>query len=560
MDLCQNEFRRQLLDILDQISDATFVTIDLEMSGIATRHKNSSNDRSLDLAKPTLQQQYEEVKSAAETYQMLQMGITIVKEEREKDFYIARPYNFNVSPLSSSGVDIGLQRIIRFSSSACDFLLKNGFDFGKVFRAGIPYLSRDEEAELTLENNQRAERTSKIPDLLIKAEDTPALEFYNTTRQTIKNWVEKPKQNFANIGGETEKLSGFQRRLVYQLIRNEFPDLRAFSRCDGDFMQVEKINIEREAEYKVSRLQKFNTKVAKQKGLGWIFEALCGGDLSGIDPLWSYNLEDTEPEKQPDGIALRIKNLNTKLRSKNHVIVGHNIFMDLAFLYKTFIGSLPLLVEDFQDAIHNVFPSIIDTKYLATHGLESTTTRSSLKDLLDPLRKIQNPLILLHQDHRAYGSNFGRDHEAGYDSWMTAELFVKLSASICSSNKLTSPIAASESRSQANSDTSRLNSVGFPSSDNSEASSHEATESLLGPKNTLTAQELSTGSKAQNTLVYSNPYAILEDVEDRERLSETGQASCNQWLPEFSSDFWKIYSNKLRVNAIESGICDLPSR
>lgn len=36
----------------------------------------------------------------------------------------------------------------RFNSSACDFLSKNRFDFGKVFTAGVPYLSRDEEAEI----------------------------------------------------------------------------------------------------------------------------------------------------------------------------------------------------------------------------------------------------------------------------------------------------------------------------------------------------------------------------------------------------------------------------
>lgn len=152
------------------------------------------------------------------------------------------------------------------------------------------------------------------------------------------------------------------------------------------------------------------------QGLGWVFEALCGGDLSGIDPLWFYNQDGEEPEKQRECIDLKIKNLNTKLQKKEQVLIGHNPLLDLVFLYKTFFGPLPSRIEDFQKEIHKLFPRIIDTKFLATHGLESVITRSGLKDLLEPLQKVRNPLILLHQDHRAYRSSFAKDHEAGFDS------------------------------------------------------------------------------------------------------------------------------------------------
>jgi poly(A)-specific ribonuclease len=84
MDVDQAGFRKQLLSILKNIADATFITFDLEMSGITTRPKHSSGDRSYDAGKPTLQQQYEDMKSAAETFQILQMGITCVVEDREK--------------------------------------------------------------------------------------------------------------------------------------------------------------------------------------------------------------------------------------------------------------------------------------------------------------------------------------------------------------------------------------------------------------------------------------------------------------------------------------------
>lgn len=82
MDVDQANFRKTLWEILKNIANATFVTFDLEMSGITTRAK--PGDRTYDAGKPNLQQRYEEIKNAAETFQILQMGITCVEENREK--------------------------------------------------------------------------------------------------------------------------------------------------------------------------------------------------------------------------------------------------------------------------------------------------------------------------------------------------------------------------------------------------------------------------------------------------------------------------------------------
>ena len=82
MEVDQAHYPQQLLSILKHISSAAFVTIDLEMSGIATRPKNGYKSR--DSGRPTLQQQYEETKDAAETFQVLQIGITCVEEDIEK--------------------------------------------------------------------------------------------------------------------------------------------------------------------------------------------------------------------------------------------------------------------------------------------------------------------------------------------------------------------------------------------------------------------------------------------------------------------------------------------
>jgi poly(A)-specific ribonuclease len=88
MDIDYVHFWPQLLPILKAISEASFVTFDLEMSGISTRERDRSSARSSD--KPSLQQQYEETKEGAETYQVLQIGITCVEEDRERGIFSAK--------------------------------------------------------------------------------------------------------------------------------------------------------------------------------------------------------------------------------------------------------------------------------------------------------------------------------------------------------------------------------------------------------------------------------------------------------------------------------------
>jgi hypothetical protein len=122
-------------------------------------------------------------------------------------------------------------------------------------------------------------------------------------------------------------------------------------------------------------------------GLRWIFEALAGGDLSGIDPEWFVNKNSEKPEEQLPAVKQELARVIEKLQNEVHVIVGHNLFTDLGFLYKTFIGALPANVKHFQEDIHYLFPIVIDTKYLATHGADPMNPRSNLKELLAPFRK-----------------------------------------------------------------------------------------------------------------------------------------------------------------------------
>jgi poly(A)-specific ribonuclease len=88
MDADKDSFWPQLVPILRSICDATFVTIDLEMSGIPMKGYGS-NDRSRLVGKPSLQELYEENREAAMKYQVLQVGITCIEEDRERGMFAA---------------------------------------------------------------------------------------------------------------------------------------------------------------------------------------------------------------------------------------------------------------------------------------------------------------------------------------------------------------------------------------------------------------------------------------------------------------------------------------
>lgn len=159
------------------------------------------------------------------------------------------------------------------------------------------------------------------------------------------------------------------------------------------------------------------TNTYTEIGLRWIFEALSNGDLSDIPVSWFSDDDSELPEKREAAIKPVFETLKGRLSEKDHILVGHNLFTDLLFLYKTFFGPLPDKVTDFQELIHCLFPTVFDTKYIDTEGdHNSMSGRGGLKEILKPFLKVHTPLILLHEEHTSYGSSMGKDHEAGFDS------------------------------------------------------------------------------------------------------------------------------------------------
>ena len=254
MEVNKTSFYPLLLDIITDISESHFVAIDLELSGVPSKGAKSSSGP----GRPSLQERYLEIKEAAERYQILQIGLTCVQQDIENAKYVLKPYNFELSPLiEEKGLDI--ERIFSFQSGAVDFLLKVGFDLSLPFYNGVPYLSRAESKEAREKHAKRQDKTA-IADIQIKPTETESLAFLERVRSEIKAWLTSRNaatQDYINVGATAaseavdkenseppEELSRFEKRLVHQLVRAEYPELVTISK--RGFVQIVRFNKERE--------------------------------------------------------------------------------------------------------------------------------------------------------------------------------------------------------------------------------------------------------------------------------------------------------------------------
>ena len=96
-----------------------------------------------------------------------------------------------------------MDRQLQFSGSACKFLETVQFDFGKVFRSGVPYLSRPEEVEIRKTKFPgQAQSSSGIK--LVPGD--PKLDFYTSVKEKIVSWKEGPKVRYKIIEGLRRQL------------------------------------------------------------------------------------------------------------------------------------------------------------------------------------------------------------------------------------------------------------------------------------------------------------------------------------------------------------------
>ncbi|EFW99611.1 caf1 family ribonuclease [Grosmannia clavigera kw1407] len=335
MDVYFTTFWRFLPSILEEISDAEYVAIDFEMTGIKLR---------------TADKHY--------------------RATTQEEIYQQRM----------------VDRLLVVSYSSLLFLKYNGNRLEDSYFDGIPYLSREDET-----NTSNAflcmDKDPSRDDIDLEIQDEETKAFYNETKRLVRLWDEDPEgDNYLNVSNPYgDRINRFQQRLVHQLLHNEFPGkFRGYCKFNT-FMQISKV--QDQADMK-----------------------LVGGDFA-MDAADVAELDDDATSR--NSLRTQLKRCEWKLKQRQPVLVGHNMLVDLCFLYRTFFETLPENLSDFSHKIHELFPRIVDTKNLVARGGHDMHTVNNLQQLSTEANKLRKPVILRSHQRGRTGYKDDSAHHAG---------------------------------------------------------------------------------------------------------------------------------------------------
>ncbi|EME45478.1 hypothetical protein DOTSEDRAFT_52745 [Dothistroma septosporum NZE10] len=567
MDVDKVSFYPLLLDIISDISEAHFVAIDLELSGVPSRGSWGK-----DSGKPTIQQRYLEIKEAAERYQILQIGITCVDQNVHDGKYTLKPYNFDLSPvINERGLDV--ERIFSFQSGAAEFLLGVGFDIGRPFRLGVPYLSRA-ESKVAREKFAMRQDKNSMADIQIKPTETESLAFLERVRGDINTWVKSRNMdtpaylNIAPVGYETihdgqrqaEELSRFEKRLVHQLVRAEFPELVTVSK--KGFIQIVRFNKEREERIAADRRRDLEERIGRQKGFRWIIEALHGSNISNLD-LRECAKDSVTGEPvfaDMDDYKAQFNRAQGMLRGNPKVIVGHNCFLDMVYIYRTFIGELPDNVEEFQRRLHKLWPVVVDTKYMTTHNCGDISPISSLEQIAEQLSAQTTPILDTDKQHTKYNT-MAAFHEAGFDSFLTAQVAVKLSAKLDCEGAYIDV----DDKGQSAAPTDITNGIANMKLTGDALFQLQKEQKVNGNGGVTKERGFTPSVPGAQWKRIGDPTLEPTSKDDLFEYDPTNlkhhftkqDLTIAGGMPGFGSDFWHVYGNKFRVFGTQEGVCAL---
>ena len=154
---------------------------------------------------------------------LVQFGLCTFHYDSKMDGYKYNCYNFYVWPRQASRNAPDPRFMCQTSS--IDFLIKQSFDFNKLFREGVSYVRPLELAKLkeNLMEKQQLRRQSlaggdHLNSDIVVPEDQE--NFLTGVREKLEKMVSGDRQEL-----ELEKSNSFQRRLIYQTARQHFPQL-----------------------------------------------------------------------------------------------------------------------------------------------------------------------------------------------------------------------------------------------------------------------------------------------------------------------------------------------
>ncbi|KAG0193270.1 hypothetical protein DFQ28_005888 [Apophysomyces sp. BC1034] len=250
MEIPRQQFSQKLPTIQKAIEECDFIAVDTELSGL---HR-PGNSRRVD----TLANRYAEYREASQRFIIIQFGFCTFKWDEPSGRYMAKPFNFYVFPTGMTG-RVQPNRVFHTQAQAFDFLSKQSFDFNKWVYQGVPYLTRQEEQEYVADAKKRL--ADELPDIPIDEKELP---FIRAAREKIDAWVADPNPEDAE-GVNITTRNAYQRRLIYQEVRNRYETLTADGR--QGFIRVLRLNEKQLKQRAKERQKQFESLVGTATSL-----------------------------------------------------------------------------------------------------------------------------------------------------------------------------------------------------------------------------------------------------------------------------------------------------
>ena len=128
MDLTKSNFAEKLPFVLESIQSADYIALDCEFSGLSVNSQDQIH------AFDQVEERYQKLRHNCARMNAFQVGVCTFQWDPTKNNYISRPFNAYVLPDPALA-----DRVLQFKASNIGFLVKNHFDFNKLFKEGISY-------------------------------------------------------------------------------------------------------------------------------------------------------------------------------------------------------------------------------------------------------------------------------------------------------------------------------------------------------------------------------------------------------------------------------------
>ena len=406
MDITRNNFEEYLPLVSEAVDKALFLSIDGEFSGI---NNGSYNTALFD----SVEERYQKLCCNTTDFLLMQFGLSAFIWNQESSKYEVEVFNFYIFPFHSPYFG-SPDRVFSCQSSSVDFLIRQGFDFNKVFKEGIPFLRQNEEISMkALMQEKQAQRESfKTPSkdfnnsrsLSPGMKSSPGMDSL-TMDQKTKDFVEKiccSVQEFLNnneAGSEfaLEPCNSYLRKVLYETLPNRFPNqLMLESRFDETTRQRHLV-----------LLRGTNEEMKKEREV-------------------KKKLQEEENFQKAIGFSKIIK----LITNANKLVIGHNMLLDIMFTIKQFVATLPTDLDEFKTLTTCVFPRILDTKLMASLlPFKDLVLSTTLGDLHDTLKSspFSPPVISVPENYDVtIDPKNAKLHEAAYDSYITGCCFASM--------------------------------------------------------------------------------------------------------------------------------------